>query len=164
VAFRVMEAVFYIASLVGLLFLVTISREAVTAGASGASFFEQSAALLTAGRDWLGFVAGVLFFGLGALMYYWLLFRSALVPRWLSGWGIVGATLTMVVAVLVLFDLVRPLSTVHVVLNLPLAVQEIVLAVWLIAKGFDQRALSSAPEDAPSPAGAEGSLAGAGAL
>lgn len=164
VAFRVMEAVFYIAGLVGVLFLVTIGREAVAAGASDAAFFERSAALLTAGRDWLGFVAGVLFFGLGALMYYWLLYRSALVPRWLSAWGLVGASLTMVVAVLVLFDVVRPLSTAHVVLNLPVAVQEMVLAAWLIAKGFDQRALASAPAAAPAPAGVEGSLAGAGAL
>lgn len=33
----------------------------------------------------------VLSFGVGALLYGWLLFRTALVPRWLAGWGIVGA-------------------------------------------------------------------------
>ena len=47
-----------------------------------------------------------------------------------------GITLVTVSATLVLFRLTSPMSTTQVVLALPIAVQEMVLAVWLIAKGF----------------------------
>jgi hypothetical protein len=44
---------------------------------------------------------------------------------------------------LVMFQLVGPMSTVQVVLNLPIAVQEMVLAAWLIVKGFNSSAIGS---------------------
>ena len=72
----------------------------------------------------------------GGLMYYWLLYQSQLVPRWLSGWGLLGTTLTIVATLLVLFRLIGILTTGYMVLNLPRALQEMVLAVWLIVKGF----------------------------
>lgn len=157
VVFRTLEATFYVVGLVGLLMLVSLGREAVTPGAPDSAFLAHAAALLTAGRVWLGFVIGVMFFGIGGLLYGWLLYRSALVPRWLSGWGIVGATLTMVSGVLVMFQLTSPMTPMHLVLNLPIFAQEMVLAVWLIARGFNPRAIAAAPASATS-------LAGAGAL
>ena len=96
-----------------------------------------------AAREWLGPVGAVLTFGLGALMYYWVFYRSRLVPRWLSGWGLVGATLVTVSGLLVMFGLAVPLGTTQAVLALPIAVQEIVLAVWLIAKGFNPAVIAA---------------------
>jgi hypothetical protein len=93
-----------------------------------------------AARDWLGPVAAVLTFGLGAVMYYVVLYRSRLVPRWLSGWGIVGIALVSVSGVLVMFRLAGPLGPIQAVLAVPIAVQEMVLAVWLIARGFNPSA------------------------
>ena len=90
-----------------------------------------------AGREWLGMVA-VLSFGLGGLMYYWVFYRSRLVPRWLSAFGLVAVTMVMVSGLLVMFGLVEPFSPPQIVLALPIAVQEMILAVWLIAKGFDR--------------------------
>ena len=77
-------------------------------------------------------------FGLGGLMYYWVFYRSRLVPRWLSVWGLVAIPLLMPSALLVMFRVIENLSTTQIVLALPIAVQEMVLAVWLIAKGFDR--------------------------
>jgi Domain of unknown function (DUF4386) len=144
VAFRVIEATFYVISVVGLLLLVTLSREAAKAGAADAAFYGQLAALLVAGRAWLGFVAAVVFAGLGTLLYDWVLYRSALVPRWLSGWGVAAAVGMLVAALLAMFGVAPPLSPVHIVLNLPIAVQEMALAVWLIARGFSQVAVAAA--------------------
>ena len=153
VAFRAIEATFYSVSVVGLLLLVAMSQAAVEPGGAGAGF-QPIAAAMVAGRDVLGSVAGVAFFACGGLLYYWVLFQSAIVPRWLSAWGLIGAVLALGGVVLVLFQAVTPMSSGHIALNLPLAVQEMVLAVWLIAKGFDRRVAETAPVLAGSFAGA----------
>jgi hypothetical protein len=154
VAFRLVEGSFYAIGAAGTLLLVTLSQEAAKAGPVDASLFGHAAVLLLAGCDWVGFVGAVLFFGLGGLLYYWVLFQTALVPRWLSGWGLVAAALCMMAAVLVLFQVTTPASTPHILLNLPIFLQEMVLAVWLIAKGFDARAIAMMPaSDATAPAG-----------
>jgi hypothetical protein len=143
VGFRLIEGVFYIVAAIGLLSLLTLSQEFVKAGAPDTSYFQTLGALILAVRDSAGFVFGVIAFCLGALMYYYVFYQSKLIPRWLSGWGLVGATLCMVAGVLVMFRLIIPVSTIHIVLNLPIAVQEMVLAVWLIVKGFNSSAIAS---------------------
>jgi Domain of unknown function (DUF4386) len=122
--------------------LVTLSREYANAGVAASSAYEVPGALLMAARDSLGEVA-VLVFGLGALMYYWVFYQSRLVPRWLSAWGLVAIALVMVSGLLVMLRLTEPMSTTQVVLALPIAVQEMVMAVWLIAKGFNPSALAA---------------------
>ncbi len=87
VAFRTIEATFYVIGIAGLLMLVTLGGEAAKAGSADVAFYDRLAALVVAGRAWLGFVAAVVFAGLGTLLYDWVLYRSALVPRWLSGSG-----------------------------------------------------------------------------
>jgi len=63
-------------------------------------------------------------------------------PRWLSVWGLVGAAPSIVPSLGSMFGL----SSLGVLVA-PLAVQEMVMAVWLIAKGFNPSAI------APEPAG-----------
>jgi len=137
VGLRLIEGTLYVFIVICLLLLVTLSQESARVGASASSAFQVPGMLLMAARDWLGPVGAVLTFGLGAVMYYWVFFRSRLIPRWLSIWGLVGATSVTVSGLLVMFRLTDPLSTTQAVLAVPIAVQEMVLAAWLIAKGFD---------------------------
>ncbi|MGD0160194.1 MAG: DUF4386 domain-containing protein [Candidatus Bathyarchaeia archaeon] len=143
VGFRLIEGVFYIVGVMGLLLLITLSKEFVSAGAPSSSYYQTLGALLLAGYHWVGNVGSLLAFCLGALMYYVIFYQTRLVPRWLSVWGLVGATLTMIAGLLVMFSVIGPLSTGQVVLALPIAVQEMVLAVWLIIKGFNSSVLAS---------------------
>jgi hypothetical protein len=136
----------FILVVVVLLLLVTLSRESVAAGDSTSSAFRVPAVLLMAARDWLSPVAAVLTFGLGAIMYYKVFYRSGLVPRWLAAWGLVGAAILTVSGLLVLFRLAAPLGTVQTVMAGPIALQEIVLALWLIFKGFNASAITPAHE------------------
>lgn len=138
--FRLIEGALGVLVVICLLLLVTLG-EASMADGLASSAFQVPGELLMAGRVWLGTV-GVLTFGLGAFMYYVVFYKSRLVPRWLSAWGLVGVTLVTVSSLLVMFGLTESLSTTQVVLALPIAVQEMVLAVWLIARGFNPGAVA----------------------
>jgi len=142
VGFRVMEGMLYIVGVVCTLSLLTLSQEYVTAGASNASLYQISGTLLLAVKTWAGMLS-VIAFTTGAMMYYYIFYQSKLVPRWLSGWGFLGAALSLASAVLVIAGLLNSLSTVFIVFNLLLLVQEMVLAVWLIVKGFNPSAIAS---------------------
>ena len=142
VGFRLIEGALYLGMVVCLLTLVTVSRESANAGAAASSAYVVPGALLMAARDSLSQVS-VLTFGLGALMYYWVFYRSRLVPRWLSAWGLVAIPMVMVSILLVMFGLLESFSPPQLVLALPILLQEMVLAVWLIAKGFNPSTIAA---------------------
>jgi hypothetical protein len=133
VGFRLIEGTLYLGIVVCLLILVAMGEEAVSSG--GPAAFAIPATLVLEAREALGQV-GVLAFALGATMYYWLFYRSRLVPRWLSAWGLVAIASVAVSAVLVISDVIEPMSQPQVLLAAPIGLQEMVLAGWLIAKGF----------------------------
>jgi len=145
-ASRVVEGVLLLVATLSLLVLLSLSQEAVAAGSAGSTSAAASANLLLAARDWVhGFVMS-LAFALGALMYYYVLYRARLIPRWLSGWGLVAIGLSVVATVYAGFTQEFGFTTVNNVLNIPIGLQEMVLAVWLIVKGFNP---STVPSIAP---------------
>jgi len=137
VASRVIESVLQIVAFIILLLLVTLSNEFVKAGAQPSSFFETAGSLLKAGNFWFNQMAAILAWSIGALMYYYVFYKTKLIPRWLSGWGIVGIILVVVVSMLLMFRVITPMSQIQIVLSIPIALQELVLALWLIFKGFN---------------------------
>jgi hypothetical protein len=145
VGFRTMEAVLYAGGVVGVLLLVTLSQDFVQAGAPASPYFQTLGSQLLAVRDRTNLV-GILAFHLGAFLYWCFFLRSGIIPRWLSGWGLVGVILGAVAGLFVMFRVIITLSTVQVLLNIPIGVNEIVLAVWLIVRGFD--ASADAPRSA----------------
>lgn len=142
VGLRVMEGMLYIVGVVGLLSLLALSQEYVKAGASNASSFQVLGTVLLAIKTWAGQL-GVIAFTLGALMYYYVFYQSKLIPRWLSGWGLIAAASSLAGALLVIFGQLVPFSTVFLILQFPIFLQEMVLAVWLIVKGFNPSAVVS---------------------
>jgi len=72
----------------------------------------------------------------------YLLYQSKLIPRFISVWGLIGAALVLAAGLLGMFAL-SPASTISTFLVLPIWVQEMVLAVWLIVKGFKPSAIAS---------------------
>jgi len=142
VGFRIIENVLGIVSAICLLSLVPLSQEYVKAGAPDASYFQTLGTLLLGARDSISNIH-LIPFCIGALMYYYVFYQSRLIPRWLSGWGLLAVIMNLASALLVLFDLIGDFSTVQVVLSLPIAFQEMVLAAWLIVKGFNPSAIAS---------------------
>jgi hypothetical protein len=137
-----MEAVLYIAAVVSLLSLVTLSQHFAHAGAADLASLQAMGDSLRSMREHAT-LAAVFAFSLGAFMYYYLFFQSRLIPRWLSGWGIAASVLMLAACLLALFS--DRYVTGYVLLILPIAVQEMVLAVWLIVKGFNAPAIASRP-------------------
>ena len=78
-------------------------------------------------------------FGIGAMIFYTMLYKYKLIPRWLSGFGLVAILLHIVSGTLVLFGMQEPFDTGSMIMNLPIAIQEMVMAVWLIVKGFTKQ-------------------------
>jgi len=134
VIFRTIEAVFYMIGVVSLLSLLTLGQQFTTAGAADRSSLQAIGDLLVSVHEHAALL-GVFAFCLGAFMYYYLFFQSRLIPRWLSGFGIVAIILMMAACVLALFSGNRITS--YIPLAFPIFLQEMVLAVWLIVKGFN---------------------------
>jgi hypothetical protein len=143
VGFRTVEGVFDFVAVISLLLLITLSQQFVSAGAPASSYFQTLGVLVDRGYHMASNVVKLMAFSIGCLLYYIIFYRTKLVPRWLSGWGVVAAIMTMLSALLAMFDLIAPFSTAQIVLNLPILPQEIVLAVWLIVKGFNPSVIAS---------------------
>jgi Domain of unknown function (DUF4386) len=143
VAGRLVEGALVLVASLSLLTLLSVSQETVAGGSADASSFQAVGTSLLAARDWThGFVMSLSFVA-GALMYYYLLFKARAIPRWLSGWGLAAAALALVATVYAGFTQELGFSNVNIVLNVPIAAQEMVLAVWLIAKGFNTSAVTA---------------------
>jgi hypothetical protein len=133
VVFRTIEAVFYTAAVISLLSILNLGQRLTTAPGDNRAPFQAMADSFLSMRDHAT-LAGVFAFCVGALMYYILFYRSRLIPRWLSGWGVAGTLLMFTAGLLALFN--DSPVTGYTLLILPIAIQEMVLAVWLLVRGF----------------------------
>jgi hypothetical protein len=146
VVFRTLEATMYAIGAVSLMSLLPQGRQFAIAGVADRGSLTGLSEVLLGVHD-AAAVAGVLAFIVGGLLYTWLLYRSNLVPRWLSAWGIAALFLMMAGCLLALFNQ-RPVTS-YVILAAPIGAQEMVMAVWLIVRGFTSAALESMPMQPP---------------
>lgn len=134
--FRLMEGPLQFVYAIGFIALLAVSQEFVKAGSPPDSFYQPIGAAIKAVNDWVG-TAYYIPFCIGAFSYYVVFYMTRLVPRWLSVWGLAGIILMLVSSIGGILDLIDPSNPLSTVLCLPILVQELVLAVWLIIKGFD---------------------------
>ncbi len=146
VGFRISEGVLRIVSVCVLLSIITLSQLFVKAAAPDLPYFQTLYALLYAGYRWVGNVGSLLAFSVGCTLYYIVFYRTKLIPRWVSIWGLVTGISGIVSCVLVSTGLIPPAGTVQVIMLIPMLPQEIVLALWLIVKGFNPSVISACSE------------------
>jgi hypothetical protein len=134
VGLRFLEGFIFIITAVMLLVLVTLSKDITDTG-----FMNNFGHLVLETRNHLGHVAlDMVLFPIAALIMYSIFFYSKLVPRWLSIWGIAASIIYMSAAYMVLFGF-EPLSPIYMIMNIPLALNEVVLGMFLILKGFNNK-------------------------
>jgi hypothetical protein len=133
VGFRLIEFVMQILADLSPLSLLDLSDEFVSAGAPAASSFQALGAMLVADRFWAFQMISITFV-LGAVLFFIMMYKSKLIPRFISIWGFVGVAVVFVNTILDMFG-VPPGN-----LGLIMLLNELFLGVWLIVKGFNQPA------------------------
>jgi len=128
--------------LISPLLLITLSQEYVKAGDPDASSFQTLGAVLLALRHWAWRLIYIIN-GVASLMLAYLLYQSKLIPRSISVLGLIGGAVLLAgtsLAMLVLIDIDQGAGLLVV---LPGGLFELILPIWLFAKGFNSSAITS---------------------
>ncbi|SDN08257.1 protein of unknown function [Psychrobacillus sp. OK028] len=141
VSFRFLEAVIIAFGIISVLSLLTLSQNFVAEGPVDSSSYQASSILLIAIHDWTFMLGPLFMLGINTIVYSYIFYKTNLVPRPLAILGMSGAMFVFVNAVLVLFGVVEQLSA-WGILALPVAAFEMILAGWLLIKGFNESVLS----------------------
>lgn len=150
VAARLASGLLVLVGTLGLLGLLALGQDALVTGPDGSSTAQAATSLLLAVRTWAPLFLAALAFQFGAAMYYWLMYQGRLVPRWLSGWGLAAIALSLMATLYTALTTQDfGLAGLETALNIPILLQEMVLAGWLIAKGFTPPTPTPAPQPAP---------------
>lgn len=144
VIFRTIEAVFYIVAAVGSLSLIVLGKEYLKAGSPNNSYFQTLGNFILTACDASGFIFAVIAFSFGGLAYYFIFYQTKLVPRWLSVWGILSCLLLLIAVFSALYHgPAFAIAGATMILAASIAFQEMVLAIWLIVKGFNPSVITT---------------------
>jgi len=81
--------------------------------------------------NFYAYQVAMVIWGIGGLIFSYMLLVTQIVPRWMSVWGIIGYIIFVSGAFFALFGI-----PIDVLLDIPGGLFEIFLSIWLIAKGF----------------------------
>jgi hypothetical protein len=135
--FRIIGATFLFVGIGSLLLLLQFSQSLVSAGLLDAPQLRIVGELLRTGRDIMNHIGMPLPWILGGLILCWAMLKTAVVPRWLSVWGIVGAVLTVIATLLYMLGFIEMMTPTYLLMNVPTALFELSLAAFLVARGFN---------------------------
>jgi len=138
-SFRIIATTLVIVGTIILLSILALSQEAIKHSISDHPDLEVLGSVLKTTRDYINHVFMILMLCAGNVLLYILLIHSKLIPRWISLFGIVGAILSVIASFLVLFRVVEIITTEYLILNLPTGLTDLILGIWLIAKGFKKQ-------------------------
>ena len=133
IAFRVIEFVMQTLSDLSPLAILSLSEEYLKAGSPVGSSFEVLGSLLYAERLWAFQMVSITLV-LGAFLFYTMLYKTKLIPRFISIWGLIGAAGVIVNAIMDMLGI--PIVNLGVLMLL----NELFLGVWLIVIGFNEEA------------------------
>jgi hypothetical protein len=123
--------------------LIDLSQAYIQAGAPDPSYFQTAGAFALAERAWASQML-LVFFALSALVLYTILYQSRLLPRFIPIWGFIAVASVVAGNVIGMPDFAEGFHFTQL-LVLPIILNELFLAIWLIAKGFKPSAIASQP-------------------
>ena len=131
-----MAGVFQLIGIILLPIFILLSQRYLAQTTFDLVFYETVGEILQLFRDLTNHLGVILTTGLGNLLLYYMLKKGKYIPVWLSLWGIIGNTLIILASFLLLFQLIEVVSIEYGIITIPLVVQEVILAIWLIVKGL----------------------------
>lgn len=132
--FRIIGAGFLFVGIGSLLLLLWLSQSFASAEQINLFYFQTTGELLRRGRDILNHIGMILPWSIGGLILYYCFYKMKLIPRWLSIWGFIGSGFTLLSTVLLMLTVIDPI---YFIMNTPTAFFELVLAIFLMVKGFN---------------------------
>jgi hypothetical protein len=143
---RIMESVFIGVGILAVLSVVTLRQDFAGAGNVDSATLIPVADALVAVKDWT-FLFGPGFCGIGnGIMLGYMMYRSRLMPRSLTWFGLVGGPLMVSAGVLALFGVLEPSGAAQFIMTIPEIIWELSIGIFLTVKGAS--ALKAASRDA----------------
>ena len=137
VSFRIIAGIFNILAIVLVFLLLALSKDFSSSDSLDPVHIKILGNLLRTGRDFMNHVVMILALNIGGLLLYSILFQYHLIPQWLSILGFIGALLSILASLLLMFNHTTIKSPFYLGLNVPIALQEIVFGIWLITFGLN---------------------------
>ncbi len=141
--FRLLEVVFILIGLLSMLTIATLSKEALSMSSEAKLSVQSIAGFLKQVYSWAFILGPHFMLGINTLIYSSIFYLSKILPKKLAIFGITGAVLILLAAILEIFGYIPHFSSFIIFLALPIAVYEMVLAGWLIIKGFNKEAYTA---------------------
>ncbi len=143
VCFRFFEALIILIGIVSVLSLLSLSNDFTTGINSNTESYKASGVILKAMHKWTFMLGPLLMLSINTFLYSYLFYKSKLVPDKFSVLGMISATLVFISFVFIVFGIFPQISLWGIILAFPQFIFELILAVWLIVKGFDLTLLNS---------------------
>jgi hypothetical protein len=127
--FYILEAALLAASRIAAFSLLRISQEYATAGHP--AYLRTSGNLALESMDF-GYALLMLPFCLGAILFYYLFYKSGIIPRVLSLWGLIAVSIVLIGTLFAISG-----YKVSLFLYLPYVPFEFTIGVWILVKGIN---------------------------
>ena len=134
--FRSLEALMFVLTELHSLPVLILSQQSVGAAPDVMENLKMIAYLYQEVRSYT-YGVGLLLFCLGSFLFYFSMFKSQILPRWITAWGLVAIVMAFVMSTLNLIGIELP-SIISIMLFIPIAANEVVMSTWLIIKGFNK--------------------------
>lgn len=134
--FRILEVVFIMIGIVSVLGALSVSQLYI----NGVIANKNAAQIMMLGfigvHKWVFILGPNFILALNTFIYSYVFYQAEIIPKNLSGMGLLASCMIMVAAILEMFGVIEQMSLCGIVLALPIALYELILAVWLLMKGF----------------------------
>jgi len=134
-SFRILEALFCCFIVITPLSLLKLNLDT--------QYIKASITLSIAQRSSINDLLIPIFFCLGAILFYYLLYKTKLIPIFISIWGFISVVLVFIMNIFMIFQVGNVNTVVFFILALPMILNEIFLGIWLIIKGFNSSKVST---------------------
>ena len=129
--FYILEAALLAASRINAFSLLLFSQEYAAAGEAANLLFQGKAAYQA--MEFVGGTLHMLAFCMGAILFYFLLNKARIVPRWMSLWGIITAFPMLIGTLTQIFGYSIPFG-----FYLPYVPFELFIGLWILIKGIEE--------------------------